>query len=78
VCNIARRHGIRKRYSALDQVRRNAVITLYKTGVAIAVIRERTGLDRKTIWKIAKAAGLPLRIASRRSKRKTMGRASRR
>lgn len=61
VCAIARRHGIRKRYSELDVERTEKTKELYRNGTLIKDITTQTKLDRKTIWRIIKIAGLPMR-----------------
>lgn len=70
VCNIARRHGIRKRYCGFTKNIRDLVIKMYKAEEPIAGIVAAAKIDRKTIWAIVKKAKLPLRRASPFSKRK--------
>jgi len=60
VCNIARKFGILKRNGCIKDVR-DHVLELYKSGMKCKDIVLQTGIDRKTIWVIAREANLSLR-----------------
>jgi len=62
ICNIARKFGILKRNGCMSDVRER-VGEMYRAGSKLADIVKETGVDRKTIWVIAREAGLPLRRA---------------
>jgi len=53
ICNIARKFGLYKRYGTLAFVRKR-VLELYKSGMKCKDIISETGVDRKTIWVIAR------------------------
>jgi len=64
ICRLARKFGIYKRYGCAKEVRAR-VVKLYRRGTKIKAIVEETGVDRKTIWVLAREAGLPLRRSRR-------------